>query len=130
MTPDQKAVLLRAALAASQRAYAPYSEFKVGAALLVQSGEVFSGCNVENASSGLTMCAERVAVCAAVAAGHQVFTAMAVASPGAAAPCGACRQVLAEFAEFLPIVEVDSVTGEVAQIADLAELLPHRFRGP
>ena len=92
--------LLRAAAAAARHAYAPYSRFAVGAALLTDDGRVFCGCNVENASYGLTICAERAAVCAAVAAGAKRFRKIAVVSAGSevAMPCGACRQVLAEFA--------------------------------
>ena len=92
--------LRAAAEAVSQRAYAPYSKFQVGAALLSSDGRVFTGCNVENASFGLTICAERNAVFAAVAAGAQRFVALALVSSAQnpVTPCGACRQVLCEFA--------------------------------
>lgn len=97
--------LLAAARAARDRAYAPYSRFPVGAAVLA-GGSVFSGCNVENASFGLTICAERVAVFAAVAAGHRRVEAVAVAGDpaGATAPCGACRQVLHEFGPDMTVI--------------------------
>jgi cytidine deaminase len=91
--------LIPRALAARGRAYAPYSRFHVGASLRCADGTIVDGCNVENASYGLCICAERTAVAAAVAAGHRRFTAIAIATASSppAAPCGMCRQVLAEF---------------------------------
>src|SRR6185312_6764581 len=88
-----------AAREAIERAYCPYSTFRVGAAVLTQGGDVFAGCNVENASYGLTICAERIAVFQAVAGGHTVVRAVAIYTPtqSPTAPCGACRQVLNEF---------------------------------
>jgi len=93
------ASLLAAARDAATRSYSPYSKFPVGAALMTKEGQVFSGCNVENVSYGLTLCAERTALAAAVAAGHHHFKAIAVVGGRgkAATPCGACLQVLAEF---------------------------------
>ena len=91
--------LVKAAIAARESAYAPYSKYQVGAAVLVDDGRVFSGCNVENASYGLTICAERAAICAAVAAGARHLQAIAIATQNGAAPCGACRQVIKEFAD-------------------------------
>ncbi|MBW3596983.1 MAG: cytidine deaminase [Planctomycetes bacterium] len=127
MNEQQRRDLADAAIAASRRAYAPYSNFHVGAAILTTSGEIITGCNVENASYGLTTCAERVAVGNAVAAGCRQFAALAVASPGAAPPCGACRQVLAEFSPALPILLVDANNPDQIQEVGLATLLPGAF---
>jgi len=99
--PAELITLHRAALAASQKAYAPYSSFPVGAALRMQDGRVITGVNVENRSFGLTNCAERTAVFTACAEGYRTFSALAIATPKAdypVGPCGACRQVLSEFA--------------------------------
>jgi cytidine deaminase len=129
MTPspdDLLSELLERARAARARAYAPYSGFAVGAALATASGRIVEGCNVENASYGLSLCAERVALAAAVAAGDRAFVALAVAGPDgvATAPCGACRQVLAEFAPDLRIVY--ALPGGVAETT-LGALLPAAF---
>ena len=121
--------LVAAAREVYERAYVPYSNFPVGAALLTQAGEIIAGCNVENASIGATICAERTAMSRAVASGHQRFQALAVIT-GAdypAAPCGICRQFLAEFSDDLPILMVN-LTGE-RQLTSLNELLPQRFSG-
>jgi len=111
------------------RAHAPYSGFAVGAALLADDGRVFTGVNVENASYGLSLCAERSAVAAAVAAGSQAFVALAIVAPGArpASPCGMCRQVLAEFPPSFPI-RSHTPDGRVLDTS-VRELLPHPF-GP
>jgi cytidine deaminase len=127
ITNEQRQRLIDAALEARQRAYAPYSNFPVGAAVLTEDGQVFGGCNVENTSFGLTNCAERTAIFTAVTAGHRQFAALAVATEGGFPPCGACRQVLAEFSDDLPILIVDTRSeGQVKEVS-LAELLPRRF---
>ena len=120
--------LVRAALDVQQRAYARYSQFNVGAALLAASGDVFTGCNVENASYGLTICAERSAVFAAVAAGQQRFELLAIAARGGASPCGACRQVLMEFAPDLQIMLIDSDDPARINEVTLRDLLPGAFK--
>ncbi|HEY7503077.1 MAG TPA: cytidine deaminase [Gemmatimonadales bacterium] len=118
--------LVSAARAAQARAYAPYSNFRVGAALESESGEVYVGCNVENASYGLTICAERAAVCTAVAAGARRFRRVVVVSDAdpPAAPCGACRQVLSEFGRDF---RVDAVGPKRSVSWTMAELLPAAF---
>lgn len=130
MPVSDQAALVAAALAARQRAYAPYSKFQVGAALRAAGGEVFAGCNVENASYGLTICAERAAVASAVAAGFRQFDALALALSGGGTPCGACRQVLAEFCPDLPILLIDADEPSRLTEVRLADLLPGRFTLP
>ncbi len=119
--------LIEQAKQARERAYAPYSHFAVGAALLTRSGKVFTGVNVENASYGLTVCAERVAVFNAVTAGEREFVAIAIASSNGASPCGACRQVLAEFGLDMLVIAVDM--NDCMRQWRLEELLPASF-GP
>jgi cytidine deaminase len=119
--------LVDAALAARAQAYAPYSRFQVGAAVLAESAEIFTGCNVENASYGLTICAERAAVCAAVSAGHKKIVAIAVATSGGHAPCGACRQVLSEFGPAMDILLVDADDPSQVRTTSLDKLLPEQF---
>jgi len=113
-----------------RRAYAPYSRFRVGAALLTREGCVFQGCNVENASYGLTLCAERTALGAAIAAGHRRFTALAIASSGQTAPmpCGACLQALAEFCQPAFMIIMAPASRPSAFITyRLKDLLPKKF---
>src|SRR5580698_7548598 len=121
--------LVSAARAVREKAYAPYSRFPVGAALLTRSGRVFCGCNVENLSFGLTVCAERAAVFAAVAAGETKFDALAVVADSIqpVTPCGACRQVLAEFSSDLKICSVN--LQDQRYETTIAELLPRAKEG-
>ncbi|MES2503309.1 MAG: cytidine deaminase [Myxococcota bacterium] len=127
MIDSQKHLIERAKHARSL-AYAPYSNFQVGAALLTEDGTIFEGCNVENSSFGLTVCAERSALLSAVSQGHRAFKAIAVITQTnpPASPCGACRQVLAEFAPNLPII-IASTDGQIAE-TNLSDLLPMQFR--
>jgi len=127
MNKDGQKSLIAAALEVRRRAYARYSQFAVGAALLAADGQTFVGCNVENVSYGLTICAERSAVFAAVAAGQQRFELLAIASAGGVTPCGACRQVLSEFAPDLPILLVDADRPREVREANLRDLLPGAF---
>lgn len=122
--------LYEAARAARLRAYAPYSHFQVGAALRTVDGRVFTGCNVENRTFGLTICAERVAVARAVEAGVSTFEALAVVtdtSP-AAMPCGMCLETLSEFAEDMPIL-IANLAGE-RRMVTLRQIHPDPFRWP
>ncbi|HEY8432574.1 MAG TPA: cytidine deaminase [Sandaracinaceae bacterium] len=121
--------LEREALAARARAHAPYSKYRVGAALLGEDGRIYTGANVENASYGLSLCAERSAIARAIDAGVRRFRAIVVATGGAraAAPCGMCRQVLAEFPPSFPVRCVSD--GGDRMDTTVEELLPHAF-GP
>lgn len=126
LTPDQRAELIRLALAMRQRAYCPYSGYQVGAALLAEDGTLYGGCNVENASYGGTICAERTALVKAVSEGARRFGALAVATANGGSPCGICRQALYEFAPDLHIILVDS-SGVVRAEYRLRDLLPDGF---
>jgi len=130
VTIPEPAVLLNRAADACAQAYCPYSEYRVGAALLTTDGRIFDGCNVENASYGLTVCAERTAFFTAVAAGHRDFTALALVAGERAQPqpCGACRQVMAEFCspDFL-IYTAREGRLEAFEQSRLGELLPKAF---
>ena len=117
--------LIAAALDARCHAHAPYSRFAVGAAVRTRSGRVYAGCNVENASSGLTVCAERVAIWSAVAQGEAEIEALVVVTAPGSTPCGACRQVMSDFTEDLPIVVAD-IKG-MAWMTSLRALLPDPF---
>ncbi len=115
--------LIELAREVRRQAYAPYSNFRVGAALLGASGQVYTGCNVENISYGLTVCAERVALFKAVSEGEREFRAIAVVTDNAASPCGACRQVLSEFGRDMEvIIAQDGCEGY--EILSLSDLLP------
>jgi len=123
MNQDDELVALAAE--ARKKAHAPYSHFAVGAALLASSGRIYTGCNVENASYGLSICAERVAVFKAVSEGEREFEAIAVVTENGATPCGACRQVLMEFGDDIQVIVADA-TGHRRSFA-LTELLPEGF---
>ncbi|HPU35287.1 MAG TPA: cytidine deaminase [Bacillota bacterium] len=119
--------LIRAAEEARERAYAPYSNYRVGAAILTRQGRCYTGCNIENASYGLTCCAERVALYKAVSAGEHDFDAIAVtaATDDFCVPCGACRQTLAEFSRNLKVYMVNARGDYLVKTLD--ELLPCVF---
>jgi len=120
--------LIETAAKSRQQAYSPYSNFAVGAALLGKSGEIYIGVNVENASYGLTMCAERVAIGNAVAAGEREFDTIAIALKEGGSPCGACRQVLNEFSPEMRVLMADE-SGKLVSESTVAKLLPQSF-GP
>ena len=121
--------LVAAACQARERAVAPYSKFKVGAALLTMGGEIITGANVESASYGLTCCAERVALFKALTDGHKSFSAIAVVARmrGAPMPCGACRQLLAEYAPDAKVWSADSRSPRKIREFTVAQLLPEAF---
>ena len=118
--------LMNRAIKARENAYCPYSYFAVGAALLCEDGTLYEGCNIENASYGLTNCAERTAIFKAVSEGHIKFKALAVVADteGPCAPCGACRQVMAEFK--IPLIIMGNLMGNI-KIVTIEELLPFSF---
>lgn len=126
-----KAELIQAAARARRGAVAPYSKFKVGAALLTREGEIITGANVESASYGLTCCAERVALFKALTQGRRDFAAVAVVArtAGGAMPCGACRQLLAEYAPEAEVWVADSRALQVIRVFRMRELLPEAFVG-
>lgn len=120
--------LVEAALDGSKNAYIPYSNYRVGAALLTASGEVFTGCNIENAGYSPTICAERTAFVKAISEGHQHFAAIAVVTRDAGSPCGVCRQFMFEFSPDMKVILAD-LDGQVQLVTTVDELLPHGF-GP
>lgn len=124
--PHEIELLVRHAIEARDQAYAPHSHFYVGAAVLTHDGPIYNGCNVENASYGLTICGERVAASSAIAAGHRGWRAVAIASLGGVMPCGACRQFLAEFGTDVSVICVDVLDGKQT-ITSLTKLLPDAF---
>jgi len=126
MTELETQKLMDCAIKARENAYSPYSHFAVGAALLCEDGTLYEGCNIENASYGLTNCAERTAIFKAVSEGHTKFKALAVVADteGPCAPCGACRQVISEFD--IPQIILANLKGNY-RVLDLDELLPFRF---
>lgn len=126
MTELEIQKLMDCAIKARENAYSPYSHFAVGAALLCEDGTLFEGCNIENASYGLTNCAERTAIFKAVSEGHIKFKALAVVADteGPCAPCGACRQVMTEFK--IPLIIMGNLMGNI-KIVTIEELLPFSF---
>lgn len=126
MTELEIQKLMDCAIKARENAYSPYSHFAVGAALLCEDGTLFEGCNIENASYGLTNCAERTAIFKAVSEGHTKFKALAVVADteGPCVPCGACRQVMAEFK--IPLIIMGNLMGNI-KIVTIEELLPFSF---
>lgn len=127
ITNEQRTALIQAAIEARAQAYAPYSNYPVGAALLMDGGKIITGVNVENASYGLTICAERTAVTKAVSEGYRRILAVAICTDNAGSPCGACRQVLTEFAGDVPVYLVDGLGN--GRDTTLYILLPDHF-GP
>lgn len=126
LTSDEREQLIAAAREARRWAYAPYSKYAVGAALLSKSGRIYEGVNVENAVYPMTICAERVAVFKAVSEGEREFAAIAVVTKNGGSPCGACRQVLAEFGMDTLVLIADE-TGRLVREATVKELLPGAF---
>ena len=126
MTELEIQKLMDCAIKARENAYSPYSHFAVGAALLCEDGTLYEGCNIENASYGLTNCAERTAIFKAVSEGHIKFKALAVVADteGPCAPCGACRQVMAEFK--ISLIIMGNLMGNI-KIVTIEELLPFSF---
>lgn len=126
MTELEIQKLMDCAIKARENAYSPYSHFAVGAALLCEDGTLYEGCNIENASYGLTNCAERTAIFKAVSEGHIKFKALAVVADteGPCAPCGACRQVMAEFK--IPLIIMGNLMGNI-KIVTMEKLLPFSF---
>ena len=126
MTELEIQKLMDCAIKARENAYSPYSHFAVGAALLCEDGTLYEGCNIENASYGLTNCAERTAIFKAVSEGHIKFKALAVVADteGPCVPCGACRQVMAEFK--IPLIIMGNLMGNI-KIVTIEELLPFSF---
>jgi cytidine deaminase len=128
MTDMQIQHLIEQAITVSQRAYAPYSHYQVGAALLAQDGQIFTGCNVENATYPAGICAERTALVKAISEGVSDFVAIAVVTRGGGSPCGICRQMLYEFAPHLRVIIAD-MNGTIHHDLSLKDLLPLGFSG-
>lgn len=130
ISPAMLDQLVQEAKAVRERAYAPFSNYRVGAAIATKKGSIYVGCNVENSTYGATICAERGAIMQMVAHGEREPIACAVVTADGGSPCGICRQVLAEFALDMPIalVSLTSPEGETGKVVQLAELLPLAFR--
>ncbi|MEM7315957.1 MAG: cytidine deaminase [Planctomycetota bacterium] len=132
LSASHRQELIRRCVEIRTNAHAPYSKFSVGASLLTYDNKYFDGVNVENASYGLTICAERSAIASAVSAGYKTgdFVAVAVATEGGHSPCGACRQVLVEFGPELIVLLVDTANPDDAEVTTMRELLPRMFQFP
>jgi cytidine deaminase len=128
MTDSDRNNLITLAVETRSMAYAPYSNFLVGAALQTNDGTVFTGCNVENTSYGLCICAERTAICKAVSEGYQKFRAIAVAANPLATPCGACRQFIVEFGKEIEVICVDAENPSQTKSWKIEELIPDNFK--
>jgi cytidine deaminase len=126
MTDEARQTLIQRALAIRQWAYAPYSHYHVGSALLATSGKIYDGVNVENAAYGSSICSERTALVKAVSEGERQFEAIAVVTDNGGSPCGSCRQMLAEFGLDLNVILLDK-DGGVVRETTLRELLPDAF---
>ena len=129
LTTRVKEELIRKANEAREQAYAPYSRYQVGAAVLTADGQVFTGCNIENAAYPSSLCAERVAIFKAVSEGHRQLRAIAVLTSNGGSPCGGCRQVMREFGGKQLIVLIADGSGTLLEELTLEELLPRSF-GP
>jgi len=129
LTHTDKQALIRQAIAAREQAYAPYSGYTVGTAVLTADGHVFTGCNIENAAYPSSMCGERVAIFRAVSEGHRNIVAIAVVTRNAGSPCGGCRQVMREFGSGEMVVLMADAEGKLVDELTLAKLLPRSF-GP
>jgi len=129
LTPTDKQKLITLALQAYAGAYAPYSQYAVGAAVLTAEGKIYTGCNIENAAYPSSMCAERVAIFKAVSEGHHNIVAIAVVTRNGGSPCGGCRQVMREFGNDGMEVLIADAHGNLLDEMTLAELLPRSF-GP
>ena len=128
MEPISDQDLIAAAIEGSKQAYIPYSNYRVGAALLTESGAIVTGCNVENVGYSPTICAERTALVKAVSEGHRNFVAVAVVTRDGGSPCGVCRQMMFEFSPAMKVLLAD-LDGNLHLSTTLADLLPHGF-GP
>jgi cytidine deaminase len=126
LADEERRALIDLANEARRRAYAPYSNYQVGAALRTHSGRIFTGCNVENAAYPTSMCAERVAIYKAVSEGEKEFEVIAVVTPNGGTPCGSCRQVLAEFSLDTVVLVADGA-GHLVQETTVSGLLPGAF---
>jgi cytidine deaminase len=126
LTNDDRRALIDLAKEARRRAYAPYSNYPVGAALRTRSGRIFTGCNVENAAYPTSMCAERIAIYKAVSEGEKEFDVIAVVTPNGGTPCGGCRQVMAEFGLDTLVLVADG-EGRLVQETNVDGLLPGAF---